>query len=352
MTSLSERAQIIPGGSLTRSKKVFGKYGRAGYGAYVTDTDGKDYIDMVCALGARSLNNDSMFGYEYGVDFGVYSLPQYEEIQAAEAVLRHVAQWASHVRFTKTGSEATHAAYRIAKTATGRDVVVRFPGSYHGWHEWCASKASGYSEGDSPIAAVFIEPPRFEPVDVAWLIEWRMFCNRTGALLIFDEMIWGGRWALGGCTEYCGVQPDLACYGKAFGNGQSVAFVVGRDALAEHGEMVSGTFSGDTVGLEAVCRTLDVYTSEPVIETLWSRARQLHAGFSTAVPASFATLTGPAPLMGIRYANPEQKQAFSQGMLDKGVLVYPDWFMTMFAHSEANIDRVVQVAGEVAHTLS
>jgi len=366
MPSLSERASIIGGKSMTRSKKVFGKWGGRGYGAYVTDVDGVNYLDMMCALGARSLNNDDMFGYDYGVNFGVYSLPQIEEIEASEAVLKHAAPWASSVRFTKTGSEACHAAYRIAKAATGRRCVLFSESAYHGWHEWC-DKASidalTFDEGQDlslkyfarypeSIAAVFVEPPRFQPVEVAWLQHVREFCTRIGALMIMDEMIWGGRFALGGCTEYHSVIPDLACWGKAFGNGQSVAFITGSEALAKHGEIVSGTYSGDTLGLRAVCDTLQAYTTEPVIDTLWERARQLHAGWTHAVPASFATLTGPAPLMGIQYTHPEQERAFINGLMKQGVLCCGKWFMTMYAHTPEHMDRVVEAAAAVAKELA
>lgn len=361
MSSLFDLAEVIPGRSATRSKKVFARWAAYADGAIVTDVDGNKYIDMGCALGAISL------GYRprqlYGS--GVCTLPYSVEVEAARLVLQHVAPWASYIKWVKTGSEATHAAYRIAKAATGRPVVCRFDGAYHGWHEWSSDDAGALSykpEADWDLewwarsrggfAAVFYEPSRFEPVDVGFLQKLREYCTRTGALLVFDEMIYGGRWALGGCTEYHGVTPDLACFGKAYGNGQSVAFVVGRDALRDHGEMVSGTFSGDSIGLQALCDTIETYISEPVISTLWARAYYLHTLFSKAIPASFATLTGPAPLMGIRYAHPEHKQPFVEAMAKRGVLCYGDWLMVMFSHSDDHMYQVVEAAEAAAREVS
>jgi glutamate-1-semialdehyde aminotransferase len=368
--SLYDRAAIIPGRSMTRSKapdRLRRAWASDATGAQICDADGCWYLDMVCGLGAISL------GYERWRErfsSGVYSLPHEDEVYAAEAVLTHVAPWASSVRFVKTGSEATHAAYRIAKRATGRGTVMMGDWAYHGWHEWTEECRPTFAPGadldavwadyvrfsDGSMlsvlpAAVFIEPPRWAPVDPAWLRQARVFCDRVGALLVFDEMIYGGRWALGGLTEYAGIIPDLACYGKAFGNGEAVAFVVGREALAEHGEIVSGTFSGDVTGLSAVIETIRTYTTAPVIDTLWARGRQLHAGLSQVIPSSVATLSAPAPLIGLTFATPELRLLFRDGMHARGVLTCPDWLMTMYAHMPSQIDQVIQAAARVCQTL-
>jgi glutamate-1-semialdehyde aminotransferase len=189
-------------------------------------------------------------------------------------------------------------------------------------------------------------------MDVRVLRHMRTFCDKCGVLLVFDSMLWGGRYALGGASEYYGVIPDLECFGKAFGNGEAVAFVVGNQALAEHGEIASGTFSGDVTGLSAVCEVLRAYTTEPVIETLWARGKQLHAGLSQVLPASFATLTAPTPLIGITFANPAHKTAFKDAMAERGVLMFPDWWMVCYAHTEEQIDRVIAAAEASCRTLN
>lgn len=361
MSCWYERAAVIPGRSSVRSKspqRLRMAWALAGSGACLMDAESRSYIDLVCGLGAISLGYGRGEERWDGWTAGVFSLPHQAEVEAAEAVLQHVAPWASHVRFLKTGSEATHAAYRIAKQATGRPHVLQMAGSYHGWHEWCSDGHrltfpylyEFQQERGDDIAAVFIEPLRFEPMDVEWLQRVRAFCTRIGALLVFDSMIYGGRMALGGASEYFGITPDVECFGKAFGNGEAVAFVVGRDALRDHGEIASGTFSGDATGCAAVCDVLRVYTTEPVIETLWNRGRQLQNGLRDVLPG--VTVDGCPPLTRFQFPNPEHGMAFCEAMAERGVLLCrnaekpdgPIWAMTMFGHTEDHINYVIEAA--------
>ncbi len=352
--SLYDRASIIPGRSLTRSKKGFGKFASYGRGAILYDTEGEPYIDMLCGLGAISL------GYQHAttVPVGVFSFPHQLEVEAAEAVLKHVAPWASWVRFTKTGSEATHAAYRIAKAATGRDYVVRFAGSYHGWHEWCSDEGGTIPDGTyiteqhiEGAAAVFVEPARFRPSEPKFLGYLRELCDDAGALLIFDSMIYGGRFAIGGASEYLGVKCDLECFGKAYGNGAAVSFVVGTERTYEYGEIASGTFSGEISGLQALIDTLKVYTSEPVIATMWARGEQLQEGLREVIPAALGTPKGFPVCQTIEWAKPEYGPRFSAEMLARGVIWHPLPVLTMYAHTEQHIDLVIQAAKESAEAV-
>lgn len=372
---LYDRAAIIPGRSLTRSKapdRLLRDWARATDEATIYGASGRAYLDMLCGLGAISLGYNDIGGRYSG---GVCSLPWVDEIEAAEAVLTHIAPWASHVRFVKTGSEACHAAYRIAKAATGRSRVLVGNWAYHGWHEWCTPPLFLYPHGTEffaeeghDIAAVFLEPHRWEPTDLEWLRSVRAFCDRTGALLVFDSMIYGGRWAIGGASEFFGVQPDLECFGKAFGNGRAVAFVVGRDAMRDHGELASGTYSGDTAGLTAVLETLTCYTNQPVIETLWARGKQLRAALTEAV--TLAGWEGEAfvegagdPHLRLRFVEPVPQETvapydyrpasagarpyahgFKEQMANRGILWYPDCVNVMYAHTEAQIAQVGQAA--------
>ena len=376
MASLSERASIIPGKSLTRSKALFNRHVLEADGAVIMDTDGRAYIDMLCALGAISLGYERKRGMwlrpwrlwqrirDWYIGSGVYSLPHPDEVLAAEAVLEHLAPWASWVRFTKTGSEATHAAYRIAKATTGREYVYVGDWAYHGWHEWCQG-------GDATVtfehgcdmslgfmadtAAVFIEPHRWETVDVEWLKSVRAFCDRTGALLVFDSMIYGGRFALGGTSEYFGVTPDLECYGKAIGNGQAVACVVGTDKTKAHGEIPSGTYSGDVVGLSAVIRTLKTYTTEPVIETLWARGRELAAGLDalvSAYPQLLKAREGEPVHQRLVFHDPAMGQRFAEQMWERGVLWHPGCANVMAAPTPEQIAQVIAAAAESLETLT
>jgi len=288
-------------------------------------------------------------------------------------MLTYVAPWAQQVRFVKTGSEATHAAYRIAKRATGREVVLMGDWAYHGWHEWCSTTPDGVPESPftvrfphgaylpawldsqniewSQIAAVFIEPHRWQPTDRNWLQDVKRECWANGTLLVFDEMIYGGRWALGGASEFFGVTPDLACYGKALGNGAPIACVVGsRDLIGTHGEMVSGTYSGETVGLEALIEVVEFYRTHDVIGHLWQRGAQLVDGLKQACaqyPSLGAVVEGAAPVhVRLRFADPALGLAFSAQMVQRDVLWHPDCVNVSYAHTRAIIETVVQAAAD------
>jgi glutamate-1-semialdehyde aminotransferase len=352
-----ERAAVIPGRSMTRSKKVFGRFAESAAGALIRDTDGRVYIDMLCGLGAVSL------GYgDLTIKTGVYSLPHRVEVEAAEAVLQDVAPWGSWVRFTKTGSEATHAAYRIAKAATGREDIIRFAGAYHGWHEWTDREPStlqkGYVIPHDRVAAYIVEPSRFDVEDIAFLKQLRNWCDLYGSLLIYDSMIYGGRWHIGGLSGFSGVQPDLECLGKAYGNGQAVSFAVGTDATKAHGEIPSGTFSGEVSGLHGLLRTLKVYRDQPVIETMWARGQQLLEGLQSVIPSELGTPNGNPPCQRISWSDdvPDaagwrsqsgNAQRFTEGMLERGVLWHPSVTLTMFAHTEQQISEVIAAAKDV-----
>jgi len=354
--------RVIPGGSLTRSKKVFRRFASRAEGAIVYDTDDRAYIDCLCAMGAISL------GYRPPPQQGgVFSFPHHLEVGAAEAVLQDVAPWASWVRFTKTGSEATHAAYRIAKAATGRDTVLRLKGSYHGWHAWCSESDGtllvdidpdtviddvGLYWSEREPAAVIVEPPRFQSMSVNWLQRIRALCDQAGALLVFDSMIWGGRHALGGASAYYGVIPDLECFGKALGNGSAISFVVGTERTREHGEIPSGTFSGEVSGLAAVVSTLQAYRAEPVVDTIWARGRQLQDGLRAIIPSSLGVVDGHPPCQRVQFVNPVHAQQFSDAMLERGVIWHPQVVLTMAAHTPAHIDHVLAAAAESVGVLA
>lgn len=360
--ALTERSHVIPGGCLTRSKALFGRWAEYVSGAVIKDTDGREYIDMLCGLGAISLG-----GYRVKPpSMGVYSLPSWREVAAAECVLEHVAPWASWARFVKTGSESTLAAMMISKAATGREGVLLSDYGFHGWHEWCSRKEHGrtfthgqdlaatWDEADG-IAAVFIEPHRWEPVNVEWLRSVRAFCDRIGALLVFDSMIYGGRWHLGGTSAYFGVVPDLECFGKALGNGQAVAFVVGAERTKPYGDIPSGTYSGDVVGLSAVLDTVQAYLTTPVIETMWARGRQLAAGLDALVashPHLLKSRDGAPVHQRLTFHDPANGETFARLMWDRGVLWHPGATNVCFAHTDEQIETVIGAARASLETMT
>lgn len=362
-----DRAAIIAGRSLTRSKapgRIYPigagpHYAVGGDGAELIAEDGRRYLDMLCALGAISLGYGWTPHRESG---GVYSLPHVDEIVAAEAVLRDVAPWATSVRFVKTGSEALQAAMLIARRTTGRHRILVARGAFHGWHAWCSEEGPlnrtvrHYEYGTAPavwpmddVAAIFVEPARWQPTTTAWLLAVKARARQCGALFVLDEMVFGGRWALGGASAYYdGVIPDLACYGKALGNGAPIAFLAGGDALREHGEQISGTYSGEAAALGALLSVLSAYRTCGVIDWMWARGRQLQEGLrSLCASSSIGVVVEGAPVhQRLRFPTDDLAAQFSAEMIRRGVLWHPQCVNVCRAHTEAHISQALAAASE------
>jgi glutamate-1-semialdehyde aminotransferase len=401
-------AAAIPGRSLTRSKAPgryypVGKgplYALSGNGAMLTTVDGQVLIDMVCALGAISLGygHENVWPIIGAVRSGwIYSLPHPAEALAADALLYLCAPWATYCRFVKTGSESLHAAVMVARSATRRPVVLVADNAYHGWHDWVQATWDGgsldrpgagvnqvsptpgdvlpngvpraYSEsiavyrygdmdhltdlarriGENRIAAVLVEPARWQETTIEWLEGVRAWCDTNGSLMVMDEMIYGCRWRHGGGSEYYRVTPDLACFGKAIANGAPIAAVVGNDPLRKHGEMVSGTYSGDVAALEAVRVTLAEYADRNVIDTLWDRGEQLMDGLDKVVAAHAGMFRDGAPVhQRVRFTEPGMGHRFSEAMMRRGVLWHPDVVNVCAALTPDMVDRVVKAAADAA----
>jgi glutamate-1-semialdehyde 2,1-aminomutase len=347
--SLYERSAIIPGRSMTKSKAVFQRFAGMASGSIITDTDGNAYIDTLAALGAATL------GYHHPIyECGVCSLPYAHEVHAAEAVLEHVAKWASWCRFVKTGSEATTAAVRIARAATKREKVIRCVGSYHGWHEWCQEPGTlerYHLPVEEDVAAVFIEPQRFAEDSRAWLEEIRCWCSAHGALLVFDSMVYGGRWAIGGASEYYNLKPDLECFGKGLAGGASCSFVVGTDNTYAYGDIPSGTFTGELSGMEGVLDAIHTYTTRPVIETLWAKGQRLLDGFKAVILPELGEVEGFPVCFRIKYHHDANGPKMTQAMLQRGVILHPLPILVMYSHTDQQIDYVIAAAKESAECL-
>lgn len=385
-----------PGGSQTSSKAP-GKAGprggypaflASGHGAYVTDIDGHQYLDFVAGLAAVGIGHahprviaDVCVAAASG---SLLSLPTPDEAQTAEQFCRFLDRpWAQQVRWLKTGSEACEAAVRIARCATGRDLVLTVRAGYHGWHSWFQSvkpdhpgvpnmygaMIHGLQYGDqqtwddwlvpSPgeqttkIAAVILEgAPIGGGGDLAFLERVASAARAHGAVVILDEMVWGLRLARGGASEYFDVEPDLACFGKALGNGVPIACVVGTRELMREAAVVSGTYGGDRLGLAAARAVMDVYASEPIVETLWARGERLMHGLRDAA-SRYTTGTMDVggypvhPVVGIRDdADHRAMSLILQGLADRGVLWHPAGANVMAAMTEADIDRAIAAWGE------
>ncbi len=258
--------EIIPRGTQTLSKGpdqfvdgVTPKYLERGQGCHVWDVDGNEYIDYPMALGPILLG----YNYPRVVDAVIerlrkgttFTLLNPLEVELAE-LLTEVIPCAEMVRFGRNGADATMAAIRVARAYAGREHIA-FCG-YHGCHDWYAVTTSlnkgipefngrlihafeynkigtleeVFAAHPGEVAAVIMEQPGEEPKEN--FLQACIDCaHRHGALFILDEICTGFRYAMGGAQQYYGVVPDLACVGKAMGNGLPISAVVGKKRVHE-----------------------------------------------------------------------------------------------------------------------
>ena len=386
--SLLKRARaVVPGASQTLSKSAgmfpenaYPAFLERGRGCRVWDVDGNEYVDYILGLASITL------GYDYPAvteavarqvgQGSILSLPHPLEVEVSER-LTEIVPCAEMVRFFKTGSEANAAAIRVARAATGRDVVAI--SGYHGWLDWYAittPRSKGvpkdfahfvapFDYNDLPslervldehfgkVAAVIMEATIVDAPAPGFLEAVKTAAHRHGALLIFDEIVTGFRWAKGGAQEYFGVVPDLATLGKGLANGLPLAAVVGaRGLMAELGSddvFVSSTFGGDTLSLAAARATIEVYASQPVIERMWDAGRRFQEGFRAAVSRAgvAAECIGYPVHPKIVFRHDDEEEAvrrmriFLEQTAQRGVLFHFAGFNVSFSHTDADVDQTL-----------
>ncbi len=394
-----ERADsVVPGASQTFSKRrsMFPEdaplFLERGDGCRVWDVDDNEYVDYILGLASITL------GYNYhavteavarqAAQGTIFSLPHRLEVEVSER-LTEIIPCAKRgmVRFLKTGSEANAAAIRVARAATGRDIVVYC--GYHGWHDWYAITTLGskgipkdfarftvqfnynelasleraLDENYGKVAAVIMEPAHFDAPVPGFLERVKTLAHRHGALLIFDEIVTGFRWALGGAQQYFDVVPDLATFGKGMANGLPLAAVVGGSdfmrELEKEDVFVSGTFGGDTLALAAVRATLDEYRDRSVIDHLWRVGRRFQQGFRAAaarVGVTARCVGYPVrPKVEILHENDEKQweliTLFLQETTQRGFLLHFAGLNVSFSHTEEDVDQTVAACEEALHVV-
>ena len=302
-----------------------------GQGGVLWDVDGKAYVDHLLSSGPMVLGHAHPAVVEAVTkqirDGTSYFAINTAALRLAEEIV-DAAPCGDTLHFQTTGSEATAAALRIARAATGRAKVIKFEGGFHGSHELAilsndavadrpAPHVNPSSAGGSPgysndvliatyndiasvralmdqhpgeIAAVIIEPVQRAILPLpGFLDELRKVTREAGVILIFDEIVTGFRLAWGGAQEVFGVTPDMACYGKIIGGGFPLSAIVGNRELMkfadprrrDEGEQycfLSGTLTGNPASATAGLATLGVLKEEGVYDRLLARTRELASG--------------------------------------------------------------------------
>lgn len=339
-----------------------------GNGGLVYDVDGNDYVDLVMGLlpvvlGYRDPDVD--WAVRQQLDKGVsLSLATHLESQLAE-ILCELIPCAQMARFGKNGTDVTQAAIRLSRAWTGRDKILS--SGYHGWADAfiahdpvrnlgvpkaVADLTTIFQYGDitearrcldtKEYACVIIEPE----TDAQFLSELRTLCTATGTILIFDEIITGFRFDLGGAQKIHGVVPDLATFGKSMANGYSISALVGQRNFMEMMPNIcfSGTFFGETTSFVAALATIAKMRRESVLPKIHAMGRSLRVEVSGMDYASdFVSITGEyLQRLEFKGTNPEvTKTMFMQEMISNGVLVIGSHNLC-FAHTKWDCERVLK----------
>jgi glutamate-1-semialdehyde aminotransferase len=376
-------AAVIPGGASTGSKRPAALYGRddaigpthyaRAVGCRLVDVEGRTYIDCTMALGSVALGyaEPEVQRAAMGAIAGgnVSALSDVREVDVAERLCQHI-PCAEMVQFLKSGAEAVSAAVRIARTYTGRDMVVG--SGYFGWHDWWSDSAGvpaavrGLYRGvpfddidalertarevGSQLAAIVIEPVIERLPSEEWIAKARELATSLGAVLVFDELKTGFRLRTGGYQALSGVTPDLAAFGKAMANGFPLAAVVGHKNVmqASRDTWISSTLAGESTALAAAGAVLDWHEKADICETLASTGRAMRESVHAAVEASGidgVTVDGLDQMWLLRFESPERQTRFLELAADQQVLFKRGAYnYAAIAHDEEVISAIEAAA--------
>jgi glutamate-1-semialdehyde 2,1-aminomutase len=387
--------RIVPGGGHTYAKGADqfpvespGVLVR-GTGCHAWDADGNEFIEY--GMGSRAVTLGHAYprvveAVQKSLSLGTnFTRPSVTELECAERFLE-IVDGADMVKFTKDGSTADTAALKLARAYTGRDlVVICAEHPFFSYDDWfmCTTTMDGgmldqtrketlrfryndlaglrdlFAANPGRIAAVFLEPMRMTEPLPGFLDGLQVLCREQGTVLVFDEMITGFRWHLGGAQKEYGVVPDLSTFGKALANGFSLSALCGKRDIMRLGSrerdtdnvfLLSTTHGAETPALAAAIATMAIYRSEPVVEHLYRQGERLAIGIRQAAAAHglsrHVDLIGRPcnMLFGTRGPDGQPSQAFRTLFLQettrRGVLM-PS-LVVSYSHSDEDIDRTVE----------
>ncbi len=405
------RAQArIPGGVNSPVRAFNGVGGdpvffRSAKGAYLTDVDGKDYIDyigswgpMICGHAHPEIIRAVQEAASRGLSFGA---PNPDEVTMAEKICQLV-PGLDRVRMVNSGTEAAMSALRLARAATGRNRFIKFEGCYHGHADSFLVKAGSgaqtmgvpTSPGVPPELAALTLNARFNdldsvqalfeqyPDDIAcvavepvagnmncipprpgFLEGLRELCDQYGAALLFDEVMTGFRVALGGAQALYNVEPDLSCFGKVIGAGMPVGAFGGKveymQQIAPEGPVYqAGTLSGNPVAMAAGLANLELIQQPGFYDDLSQKTQTLVEGIQQAADAANVPMASVAVggMFGLFFTELDRVEHFEQaaacdidrfkrffhGMLDAGVYLAPSAFEAGFVSSMHGEEEIQQ----------
>lgn len=378
----SNAIRLMPRGTQTMSKcpdqfveGVYPKFASYAKGTRIYSNSSESYLDYMCALGPVILgynhertNNAISRQLEKGI---IFSLPTLLEQQLSQLIC-DVVPSAEQVRFAKNGTDANLAAVRIARSATGREHIAKC--GYHGWGDWHAITIRPYGVPSSlrdivhefqyndlesletilkqhPVAGVILEPQALTAPQPGFLEGCRRLCDQYDALLIFDEVVTGFRWSLGGAQERFGVMPDLTCLGKAIANGMPLSAIVGKAKYMSelNNAFFSMTFGGECLSLAAAIETINELKEKDYAH-IWNLGSMFEEGMSYLAKKHDLDINfaGSGPRHNLTFANSYadssgMKDLFYQEMVKQRIL-FSNVLYINFAHSESDIQETIVAA--------
>ena len=364
---LNRELQVSPLAAQTFSKSyryfcqgIAPSYMDHGEGCYIYDVDGNKFIDYMCALGPITVGYNEPSINEAVIKqvnkFASGSLQSELEVELTEKLCK-IVPCAEMVRFVKNGGDATTAAIRLARAYTGREMVLMC--GYHGMHDWsigASDNHKGVPEAvrkltlnftyndlndledklkQHEVAAVILEPIQSNGPKEGFLQGVKELAHKYGALLVFDEVVSGFRYALGGGSELCGVVPDMAAFGKGLANGYPISAVAGRKDILqqiEQGVFVSTTFGGDSISMAAALATIKILEQPGFYEHITKIGTIQRDGIAELIKkydlGDVLSVSGMPAHAGVSFEGHgslhylDIQSVYSQTMIENGILVF------------------------------
>lgn len=385
---LKSARSLIPGLSQTFSKApysyvegVYPTYLTRGKGAYVYDVDNNKYLDYVLSLGPiilgynyPNVNKEIKKQIKNGFSF---SIPHILELELSKKI-QEIIPNTDMVRFSKTGSDACTAAIRCARAFTKRNHIA-YCGTGGVWHDWFTAITSrnegipkfnkklihkfNFNDIDSlkkivekhkdDLASIFIEPITLEYPKKNFLKQVKNIAKEVGAVLIFDEVVTGFRYALGGAQEYLNISADITTFGKGIANGMPLGAITGKEEIMQKFSDIfySTTYGGETLSLAACSAVIDEIKEKPVLQHITKLSKNLYSEFnkiSKEIDINIK-MEGTDVRSIINFYDSKNnlslllKSLFYQETIKNGILFGPGAVLLSYSHTQKDVQRTLAI---------
>lgn len=371
-STISKRADLYPLGA-------YPIYIHKSKAATVEDIDGNKYIDFISSSGAillghayKEVNQAVVKQLEKG---SLHSLLNPSVVKLAEKICQHIPS-AERIRIMKSGADATSGAARIARAYTNRNKIISC--HYHGWHDWyfasttmnrgiadsvkddiircsygdIASLAEIIKQHPNDIAAIIMEPITFEVPPDGYFEALTKLLNKHKILLIFDEIINGFRFGLGGAQTLLGVKPDITCLSKALTNGFPLSIVCGKaDILDSTQDVVTTiTHAEETLSIQAALKVIEILEKLPVVEHIWEIGEYFKTSFNQLSDAYELPIkcVGYPPRLKLIFndwnnlSSLSLKSFFLQETAIDGLLVGTQTIYITYSHTKKHVEKAIK----------